>query len=104
MTTTPFAKGKRAYGICDRCGQAFRLTSLVQEFEKRRPTGLLVCKSCNDEDHPQLYLGEVSPNDPQSLRNPRPILGLDRERGFYGWNPVGSGEDLIIETTVGIVR
>lgn len=86
--SNPFAVGRKALGACDRCGQVFKLSELVVEYEKRRPTGLLVCKSCDDEDHPQLYLGETPVNDPQALRNPRPIIGLAAERSFWSWAPI----------------
>lgn len=66
-----FATGKYAKGLCDRCGASFKLNSLTDQPRKGRPTGLLVCSSCLDEDHPQLWLGSFPVDDPQALQNPR---------------------------------
>ena len=67
-----FASEKRARGICDRCGFAFRLKELRYEMVDGRRSGLRVCCECYDVDHPQLNLGEVPIYDPQALRDPRP--------------------------------
>lgn len=67
-----FAAGKRALGICDRCGFQYYLKELKEEMRKDNPTGLRTCPECWDGDHPQLQLGNQIVDDPQTLRNPRP--------------------------------
>lgn len=86
----PFASGKRAISLCDRCGQTVKLKKLKNQIVKTKPTGLLVCPECLDVDHPQLQLGMYPVNDPQALRNPRPDVGKIESRDIeWGWNPVG---------------
>jgi hypothetical protein len=86
---TAFAAGKRAVAICDRCGFRFPLRKLVKQMTKQRDTGLLVCSSCLDPDHPQLMLGTFPVYDPQALRNPRPDAAMLESRDIYwGWNPL----------------
>lgn len=85
---TLFSSGKHAFGICDRCGFRTRLNSMKEEVVARRKTGVMVCQSCFDPDHPQLDLGRVRVQDPQALRNARP--DTDPGRGLYGWDPVGN--------------
>lgn len=68
---TPFASGKRAIAICDRCGFQFKLKQLRKEVVKTKVTGALVCQQCWSPDHPQLLLGMYPVNDPQALREPR---------------------------------
>lgn len=79
-----------ALGLCDRCGFSFKLNQLRAEIFDRRPNGLLVCDACYDKDNPQLWLGEVRIDDPQSLRNPRPDVGVPGSTGLFGWMPIGS--------------
>jgi hypothetical protein len=67
-----YASGKSSKAICDRCGLTFRYKDLYEEVENKRKNGLKVCRSCLDEDHPQLRLGEERITDAQSLRDPRP--------------------------------
>lgn len=101
---SPFASGKRALSVCDRCGQQFLLKTLQYQVVKQKRTGLLVCNSCLDIDHEQLMLGTVPVHDPQALRNPRvdtsyvvsgPLangsLGEGSRNIEWGWNPVGGG-------------
>ena len=93
----PFAAGNRAIAQCDRCGFQFLLKKLTVQIVKQRPTGLLVCPRCLDEDHPQLMLGTQPVYDPQALRNPRidtsyTISGNLQEGSRiieWGWAPVG---------------
>ena len=97
-----FANGSRAIGLCDRCGQQFKLKQLRTEIVKQRKYELLVCSECFDPDHPQLMLGTFPVDDPQALRNPRRdttyvTSGLNDDGNlsggsrdiFWGWNPVG---------------
>ena len=87
--TTPFASGKKAIAECDRCGFTVPLRELRGELVKQKRTGLLVCGDCWTKDHPQLMLGTFPINDPQALRDPRP-LKLEESRDIqWGWNPVG---------------
>jgi len=75
-----YASGKRALGVCDRCGCTVKLNTLRSEVVKGKQVSNRVCKSCFDPDHPQLRLGETPVNDPQALRNPRPDTGLEASR------------------------
>lgn len=87
-----YAKGKYALGECDICGQRYLLNELKPLIIMAKPTNLRVCDECNDQDHPQLFLGMVAGNDPDpiALRNPRPDTALDASRALWGWNPVGN--------------
>jgi hypothetical protein len=78
--STPYASGKRAHGICDRCGLTYRLRTLKTETVAGRANNLLVCRSCWDLDHPQNWQGRYPVFDPQALRNPRPDTGLQASR------------------------
>ena len=78
----PFASGKHAVGICDRCGFEYKLHDLKPEVVDLHVTGLLVCPECWDPDQPQLQLGRWPVSDPQAIRNPRPPQGLEQSR--YG--------------------
>lgn len=101
----PFASGKWAIAICDRCGQQFKLKTLKTEIIKTKQYNLLVCDECWDPDHPQLQLGMYPVNDPQALRNPRRDTtyyqaGVNAEGDptggsrqiQWGWNPVGMAQ------------
>lgn len=79
-----------ALGQCDRCGFHYRLNQLSQQIRDQRPTGLLVCDACNDVDQPQLQLGRIRVDDPQSLRNPRPDINRPASTGYFGWAPIGN--------------
>ena len=67
-----FARGKHAFGFCDRTGFRYKLTDLVDEVQNGTRTGFRVGKDVVDPDHPQNFLGRVRASDPQSLLNPRP--------------------------------
>ena len=69
MTT---ARGKYAFGFCDKTGFRYDLNDLVDEYKNGVKTGLRVGKDVFDPDHPQNFTGRVRIDDPQSLRNPRP--------------------------------
>lgn len=97
-----FASGKIAISVCDRCGHQFKLKTLRNQVVKQKRTGLLVCHTCYDTDHPQLMLGTFPVYDPQALRNPRRdnsylvsgtlpdgYLGGGSRVYQWGWNPVG---------------
>ena len=61
-----FAAGKKAYGICDICGQRYRLNQLKKQWD-----GLKVCPQDYSPKHPQLQ-PRPQPADPEALRDPRP--------------------------------
>ena len=65
---------------------SYRLTTLRDEYWAGRPRGVLVCRTCADEDHPQLMLGKVRIQDPEGLKDPRPNFG--EGRGVFGFNPI----------------
>ena len=67
-----FAVGKRALGICDRCGFQYKLNDLKYLTVNRNRTNWKVCDSCWEPDHPQNELGRFVVNDAQALRDPRP--------------------------------
>jgi hypothetical protein len=79
-----------ALGLCDRCGFSGKLNRLKAEIYDERPNGLLVCDACLDVDNPQLQLGRLKVNDPQSLLDPRPDTGIPGSTGLFGWMPIGN--------------
>ena len=81
-----YATGKYAFGICDVCGVAYRLSELRGTTVRGRPTGLLVCPVDFDEDHPQNFLPEALHVDAVALRNPRPE-DYYRSRILPHWRP-----------------
>ena len=93
---------KLAYGFCDRTGFRYPLNELVEQFENRKPTGLLVGRDVVDKDHEQLRLGEVKTDDPKPLKNPRPDPDLKTSRAMSAWNPVGGGVTEFGSRTVGL--
>lgn len=88
--SSPYANSYHALGLCDRCGFRFRLSELNTEFYDQRPNGLKVCNDCLDVDQPQLQLGLVSVDDPQSLQDPRPDIDRQPSTTYFGWMPVGN--------------
>jgi hypothetical protein len=80
-----YAYGKRAFGFCDRCGQRYDLHVLKRQIYNQVPLNLLVCPECLDVDNPQLQLGKYPVVDPIALRNPRPDVNIQIERGLFGW-------------------
>jgi len=70
--SNPFAAGKKALAICDRCGLSYKFNDLRKETVNRNLTNLKVCPECLDIDHEQLQLGRLDPTDPIALREPRP--------------------------------
>ena len=85
-----YAAGKKALGICDRCGFTYKLSELKYEVQDQKRTGNRVCTSCLDPDHPQFRLGEVATSDSISLFNPRPDTNRKDFASYYGFNPVNS--------------
>ena len=90
-----YARGKYAFGFCDKTGFRYPLSDLVPEFNNGVKTGFLVGRDVVDPDQPQNFLGRVKINDPQSLRNPRPDTSLQASRGLFGFNPVWNDAQFI---------
>tara|TARA_R100001015_G_C4616054_1_gene172126 strand:+ start:964 stop:1308 length:345 start_codon:yes stop_codon:yes gene_type:complete len=91
--SNPYARGKFAFGFCDRTGFRYPLKDLVYEIQNGVRTGLRVGRDVVDPDQPQNFLGRVRIFDPQSLRDPRPDRSLLESRGFFNWPTVGDGGD-----------
>jgi len=85
-----YAKGRHAFGFCDRTGFRYPLKDLVPEYRNGVKTGFLVGRDVVDPDQPQNFLGRIKINDPQSLRNPRPDTSLLASRAIVGFDPVGN--------------
>lgn len=83
-----YAKGKHAWGICDKTGFRYPISDLVYEYNNGVKTGRRVGRDVVDPDHPQNFIGEVDTSDNQSLYDPRPDPRDDI--GLFGWNPVGN--------------
>lgn len=85
-----YAVGKKALGICDRCGFTYKLKELKYEVQDQKRTGSRICPNCFDPDQPQYQVGKLNSADNIALYNPRPD---SNEKGFatyYGFNPVNS--------------
>jgi hypothetical protein len=91
-----YAKGKYAFGFCDKTGFRYPLKDLVYEYNNGIKTGFLVGKDVADPDQPQNFLGRLKIFDPQSLRNPRPDTSQKASRGLFGWNPVGNSAQYMV--------
>jgi len=105
-----FAKGKYAFGFCDRTGFRYKLKDLVPQSKAGRMTGLMVGKDMLDEDQPQNFLGRLGDYaDPQALRDARPDIAQDTSRRLFAFDPVGNGGaggggNLIAHGQVGMVK
>ena len=111
-----FSSAKNSIAECDRCGFRYKLKELKKLTIKTKQVSIKVCKTCWEEDHPQLQLGMYPVQDPQAVREPRKDnsyqqagytglqLTLDTDFGDpsggsrifqWGWYPVGgaSGND-----------
>lgn len=84
-----FARATHAYGYCDICNLRCDLADLKFEVENGVKTKRRACPECWSPDHPQNFVGRLRINDPQSLRDARPEVGIEQSRSFFGWNPVG---------------
>ena len=85
-----YARGKYAFGYCDRTGFRYPLSDLVPEYQNGVKTGFLVGRDVVDPDQPQNFLGRLKIFDPQSLRNPRPDTSLKESRALFAFDPVGN--------------
>ena len=61
-----FAAGKYTWGICDTCGQRYRLKQLQEQWD-----GYKACPECFDIKQPQLDPPPIG-TDPEAVLNPRP--------------------------------
>lgn len=85
-----FAAGKYAWGMCDICAVRCRYRDMRTTTIRAHPTGLRVCPTCWDVDHPQNFLPYYVTADAQALRNARPDTGLAASRQMYppaNWPP-----------------
>jgi hypothetical protein len=85
-----YAKGRYAFGFCDKTGFRYPLSDLVPEFKNGVKTGFLVGRDVVDPDQPQNFLGRLKIFDPQSLQNPRPDTSEVESRRLFGFDPVGN--------------
>lgn len=67
MAGARFAEGRRAWGVCQRCGLRDYLRNLVEDGQS---PGLLVHQGCYEPKHPQEKALRV--DDPQALFRPSP--------------------------------
>jgi hypothetical protein len=111
-----FSSAKHSIAECDRCGFRYKLKELKKLTIKTKQVSIKVCKTCWEQDQPQLQLGMYPVDDPQAVREPRPDnsyqqagytglqLTLNTDFGDpsggsrifqWGWRPVGgaSGND-----------
>jgi hypothetical protein len=100
------ARGKYAYGICDKTGFRYKLNELVFEVRNGIKTGLRVGRDVADPDHPQNHLGRVRTNDPQSIRDARPDRREPEAISMLASDPfttgsLGSSVVTVIETNHG---
>lgn len=75
-----YARGKKAFGFCDRCGFRELLSRMKTEYVRGISSNNLVCRQCFDQDHPQNFQGMAPVVDAQALRNPRPDPSLEASR------------------------
>lgn len=102
---TKIARGKYAYGFCDRTGFRYNLKDLVEEYVDGRPSGMRVGRDMVDQDHPQNFLSETAASvlpDAQALPFVRPDPSLASSRAMWSWNPAGVG-NLQMQAYVGRV-
>lgn len=69
-SSSKYARGSRAWGLCQKCGLRFLLRTLL--FDGYFP-GLRVCAGCYDSKQPQEFLVDVT--DPTTLYRPSPEFG-----------------------------
>ena len=79
-----YAQGKKALGLCDRCGFTYKLNTLKYEIVDSKRNGLRVCNECFDQDQPQLKLGNINTSDNQGLFDPRIDTGKQSSTSYFG--------------------
>ncbi len=83
-----YARGKHAFGYCDRTGFRYPLKDLVWEYKNGVKTGMRVGRDVVDGDHPQNFIGRVKVFDSQALKDARPDTSQAESRALFAWNPV----------------
>lgn len=78
-----FSSAKNSIAECDRCGFRYKLKELKKLTIKTKQVTVKVCKTCWEEDHPQLQLGMYPVQDPQAVREPRPDNSY-KQAGYTG--------------------
>ena len=91
----PYARGKYAFGYCDKTGFRYPLSELVYEVQTGIRTGLRVGRDVFDPDQPQNWVGRIP------MFDPRPN-GATSGRGLFSWDPVGDGNSAMILGTQGL--
>lgn len=71
-----YARGSRAWGECQRCGERLLLNRMVGDGYVK---GLRVCPPCYDPPHPQER--PIALHDPQALYRPAPELSVPDNEG-----------------------
>lgn len=72
-----FSSAKNSIAECDRCGFRYKLKELKKLTIKTKQVAIKVCKTCWEQDQPQLQLGMYPVQDPQAVREPR------RDNSYY---------------------
>lgn len=100
----PFARGKVALGICQRCGWQCDFNSMKYETVNQIRLNFKVCPECFDPDQPQNPANALPyKNVPEAiaLYDARPDSPeLPGERAFIGWRPIPSNS---VQTKLGQV-
>lgn len=78
-----FSSAKNSIAECDRCGFRYKLKELKKLTIKTKQVSIKVCKTCWEQDQPQLQLGMYPVSDPQAVREPRPDNSY-RQSGYTG--------------------
>ena len=97
-----YAQGKKALGICDRCGFTYKLKELKYEVENKTRNGLRVCPECFDPDQPQFDVNRISTIDPQTLYDARVDTGEEASSRLFAFDPIGGGITESGSRTVGL--
>ena len=103
-----YTSGKFAIALCDRCGQRYKLNTLIKEW-----TGFKVCPECYEPKHPQLEPKRTI-NEPQALYQPRPesrlgvtvYVGFTADTSFasIGMMPMHYAKPLVAGAILGTVK
>lgn len=72
-----YARGRHAWGECQRCGFRVRYLSMVEDGDI---PGLRVCRTCYEPAHPQENPPPVGP-DAIALERPAPELSVPSNEG-----------------------
>jgi hypothetical protein len=53
----PYARGRKSFGFCDRCGFRCKLDKMRKLVVKGDLVDIKVCEECFEQDQPQLHVG-----------------------------------------------